>query len=270
MDAKYPIITDEICPICGNKIAIKFGKFGEFKACNNYPKCNYIVKEEEDNSNDTGILCPTCGKHNILKRVAKTGKNKGNIFYSCENFRKCKTIYNDMPTNEVCPNCGSMMLKDNEGNLYCSNRCNEVKEPEYACPICGKGHLVKRVASRGKNKGNVFYSCSNFPKCRAIYNDTPTDNVCPKCGSMMLSDKEGNLYCSKKCDEVNKTIKELPKPIIEEDSTEVICPKCNKGHIVKRVARFGANQGNSFYGCTNYPRCKNILTVEEYNKLKTK
>ena len=47
MDAKYPIMTDEKCPICGNPIAIKFGKFGEFKSCNNYPHCNYIVKRKK-------------------------------------------------------------------------------------------------------------------------------------------------------------------------------------------------------------------------------
>ncbi|MBQ9900134.1 MAG: type I DNA topoisomerase [Acholeplasmatales bacterium] len=269
MDAKYPIMTDEKCPICGNPIAIKFGKFGEFKSCNNYPHCNYIVKEEEEKSQDTGIICPICKTHHIFRRTAKTGKNKGNIFYSCENFRKCKTIYNDLPTNEVCPNCGSMMLKDNDGNLYCSNKCNEVKPVECACPQCKTGHLIERIASRGKNKGNKFYACSNFPKCRAIYNDLPTTETCPNCGSVMLKDSEGNLYCSNKCNATKSApAPELDKTYNENDN--VICPKCNVGHIVKRQARFGSNQGNYFYGCSNYPKCKNILSVDEYNKLKTK
>lgn len=37
------------------------------------------------------------------------------------------------------------------------------------CPRCG-GVLVLRTAGRGKNAGNKFYGCSNYPKCRFIQN----------------------------------------------------------------------------------------------------
>ena len=37
------------------------------------------------------------------------------------------------------------------------------------CPRCG-GKLVLRTAKRGDNKGNQFYGCSNYPKCRYIQN----------------------------------------------------------------------------------------------------
>jgi ssDNA-binding Zn-finger/Zn-ribbon topoisomerase 1 len=69
-----------------------------------------------------------------------------------------------------------------------------MEEPKevFICPECGKGHLVPRTAARGKNKGNTFYGCTNFPKCKVIIEDTPTHEVCPKCGSMMLKDKDGN------------------------------------------------------------------------------
>ena len=40
--------------------------------------------------------------------------------------------------------------------------------------------------------------------------------------------------------------------------------------MIKRVATKGKNAGNIFYGCSNYPRCKNVLTMEEYNSLITK
>ena len=33
------------------------------------------------------------------------------------------------------------------------------------CPKCG-GKMVERVARRGKNAGNTFWGCSNFPQCR--------------------------------------------------------------------------------------------------------
>jgi len=42
---------------------------------------------------------------------------------------------------------------------------NIVKEKESSCPKCGS-ELVLRVAKQGVNKGNQFYGCSSYPKCR--------------------------------------------------------------------------------------------------------
>ena len=39
------------------------------------------------------------------------------------------------------------------------------------CPRCG-GKLVKRMAQKGNNAGNLFYGCSNFPKCKFTKNIT--------------------------------------------------------------------------------------------------
>ncbi len=36
------------------------------------------------------------------------------------------------------------------------------------CPVCG-GKPVLRTASRGENAGKQFYGCSNFPKCRYVF-----------------------------------------------------------------------------------------------------
>jgi len=39
------------------------------------------------------------------------------------------------------------------------------KENQNSCPKC-RGELLLRVVKRGVNKGNEFYGCSNYPKCR--------------------------------------------------------------------------------------------------------
>src|SRR5262249_40060558 len=36
---RQEILTDEVCDKCGSKMAIKFGRFGQFLACTNYPEC---------------------------------------------------------------------------------------------------------------------------------------------------------------------------------------------------------------------------------------
>lgn len=38
------------------------------------------------------------------------------------------------------------------------------------------------------------------------------------------------------------------------------CPKCNVA-MTKRTARRGANAGNIFWGCTEYPRCRGIINI---------
>ena len=55
--------------------------------------------------------------------------------------------------------------------IHSSNR--QSIERDKRCPICG-GKLVVRTATKGENKGNQFYGCSNYPKClyiRDIIND---------------------------------------------------------------------------------------------------
>ncbi|HAS6144990.1 TPA: hypothetical protein I7118_22415 [Vibrio vulnificus] len=44
----------------------------------------------------------------------------------------------------------------------------EVTPPKNATPLCPSCHapLVMRTAKRGQNKGNQFYGCSSYPRCR--------------------------------------------------------------------------------------------------------
>lgn len=41
------------------------------------------------------------------------------------------------------------------------------KMQKAVCPLCG-AELVKRVATKGNNKGKEFWGCSRYPKCRYI------------------------------------------------------------------------------------------------------
>lgn len=39
-----------------------------------------------------------------------------------------------------------------------------------------------------------------------------------------------------------------------------ICPRCN-GEMIKRVAKTGARQGKSFYGCHQFPKCRGVVNM---------
>ena len=111
--------TGEECPNCGSPLVIRKGKYGEFVACSNYPKCKYIKQDE--NSVKEICDCPNC-KGKIIEKHSKRGK----VFYGCNNYPKCKTAYWDMPIGDKCPECGEMLV-DKKGKISCSS-CDFKKE----------------------------------------------------------------------------------------------------------------------------------------------
>ena len=112
MEKKQPEETGEICPECGNPLVKRKGKYGEFVACSNYPECKYIKQEEKEEN--VICDCPNCDGKIVEKK-----SRKGKVFFGCNNFPKCKTAYWDMPTGEVCPKCGKLLVV-NKDTIKCS------------------------------------------------------------------------------------------------------------------------------------------------------
>ncbi|MGL2810645.1 type I DNA topoisomerase, partial [Helicobacter pylori] len=53
--------TGQSCPKCGGELVKKNSRYGEFIACNNYPKCKYVKQTENANNEATQELCEKCG-----------------------------------------------------------------------------------------------------------------------------------------------------------------------------------------------------------------
>ena len=130
---------------------------------------------------------------------------------------------------------------------------------EDKCPKCGKA-LILRLGRKGK-----FIGCSGYPECDYTANvdkekniletEVVADRQCPDCGSP-LHIKVGRygkfIGCSNypKC----KFIEPLEKPF----DTNVKCPICHEGTMLKRKSRYGTY----FYSCSKYPKCKYIIGNE--------
>lgn len=99
-EAKPDVLLDETCPKCESKMAVKNGRFGEFTACSNYPKCKYIKMKE------TGVGCPECGKGKIVERKSKRGK----LFFGCDRYPDCQFVLWNRPVARACPDCASPYL----------------------------------------------------------------------------------------------------------------------------------------------------------------
>ena len=44
------------------------------------------------------------------------------------------------------------------------------------------------------------------------------------------------------------------------DAPAPICPKCGARMVLRTAAR-GPNAGGQFYGCANYPKCREVIAV---------
>ncbi|MBS6763242.1 MAG: NERD domain-containing protein [Clostridium sp.] len=48
----------------------------------------------------------------------------------------------------------------------------------------------------------------------------------------------------------------------EYQENNQVCPRCG-GKLILRTAKKGANAGNHFYGCSNFPKCRYVCNAEE-------
>ena len=102
--------TDVVCDKCGRNMVVKVGRFGKFLACPGYPEC----KNTKPLVFKTSAKCPECGGDVIEKKT-----RKGTSFYGCSNYPDCNFMTWDLPTDDVCHECGKSLFRKKGGVLYC-------------------------------------------------------------------------------------------------------------------------------------------------------
>ena len=201
--------TEEKCERCGSPLVLKWGKHGSFFACSAYKKddptsCTF-TKENPVNLTDLDTAempetsqeeyCENCGRLMVLKR-GRFGQ-----FMACTGYPDCKTTRRldqgrkvpDVALEETCPQCGrNLVLRHGRYGEFIS--CSGYPECKYIkqnligvkCPQCKDGDLAEKKARR---RGNIFYGCTNYPKCDFTSAYKPVAEACPKCGSPYLLEK---------------------------------------------------------------------------------
>jgi DNA topoisomerase-1 len=148
--------TDVTCPECGAetgaKMVKKWGRNGQFMACERYPKCKCSMPLEEEHQENVkiaeGVKCDLCGADMVVK-AGRFGK-----FYGCTNYPKCKGV---KPI--------TLGIK---------------------CPKCKEGEIVERKGGKGRR---TFYGCTRYPDCDFITNYMPVIQDCTNCGNNYLVKK---------------------------------------------------------------------------------
>lgn len=107
--------TGDLCEKCGHPMVLKFGRFGKFEACSNFPECRntkpYLVK--------LGIACPNDGGELVERRT-----KKGRVFYGCANYPACEWSSWKRPLPQPCPHCQGMLVQKSRNWAQCLN-CEE-------------------------------------------------------------------------------------------------------------------------------------------------
>ncbi|GAA9312682.1 type I DNA topoisomerase [Helicobacter pylori] len=154
--------TGQSCPKCGGELVKKNSRYGEFIACNNYPKCKYIKQTENANDGAKQESCEKCGGE-MVQKFSRNG-----AFLACNNYPECK----------------------NTKSLKNTPNANEIIEG-VKCPECGGDIALKR------SKKGSFYGCNNYPKCNFLSNHKPINKRCEKCHYLMSE----RIYRKKKAHE---------------------------------------------------------------------
>ncbi len=154
--------TGQSCPKCGGELVKKNSRYGEFIACNNYPKCKYIKQTENANDGANQELCEKCGGE-MVQKFSRNG-----AFLACNNYPECK----------------------NTKSLKNTPNAKEIIEG-VKCPECGGDIALKR------GKKGSFYGCNNYPKCHFLSNHKPINKRCEKCHYLMSE----RIYRKKKAHE---------------------------------------------------------------------
>ncbi len=157
--------TGQSCPKCGGELVKKNSRYGEFIACNNYPKCKYIKQTENANNEAKQELCEKCGGE-MVQKFSRNG-----AFLACNNYPECK----------------------NTKSLKNTPNAKETIEG-VKCPECGGDIALKR------SKKGSFYGCNNYPKCNFLSNHKPINKRCEKCHYLMSE----RIYRKKKAHECIK------------------------------------------------------------------
>ncbi len=114
-------VSDELCDVCGRKMAIKYGPHGKFLACPGFPECRSTKPYFEK----IGVACPKCGKEVVIRKT-----KKGRKYYGCEAIPECDFMVWQRPSKQKCERCGGVMLVKGNKLVCADEQCGFVKKTE--------------------------------------------------------------------------------------------------------------------------------------------
>ena len=258
--------TEEICDKCGAPLILKWGKFGSFYSCSNFTKTKPITVAQ-----------------NALKKSPRTAVKK--VLDTFQFPMHVKVMEGEATDSNTEVQDKAELLKALQAGAGTGRKlvvepqtCDFTKEnfaakpdlsspgsqdaeqEEEFCDNCGRTMVLRN------GPWGPFMACPGYnedPPCKTIRKlsqkvqskpPVQLEEPCPKCGKPLLQ-RDGQygefIACSgyPKCKYVKQELLDVP------------CPKCGAEVAVRKNRR-----GDTFYGCTRYPKCdftSNLKLVNE-------
>ena len=115
-----PEETGEVCEKCGSPMIVKWGRFGRFIACSNFPEC----RNTKSYTAKIGVNCPECSGELVERKT-----RKGRTFFGCNGYPECEFSVWNRPVPEPCPECGGLLVEAGKNKHKCT-KCETIFEPE--------------------------------------------------------------------------------------------------------------------------------------------
>jgi DNA topoisomerase I len=103
------------CPKCGHELVIRWGRYGKFISCSNFPECRHTEAWLEK----IGVSCPKDGGDLVERKT-----RKGRTFYACANYPECDFTSWKLPLPKPCPECGGLLVVAKKNVAQCM-QCEE-------------------------------------------------------------------------------------------------------------------------------------------------
>jgi DNA topoisomerase-1 len=247
--------TDEICEKCGAPLILKWGKFGSFYSCSNFTKVKPITVAQGPLKKDPKAA---------VKKVLDTFTFPMYVKAMNEDVIESNTKVEDkaglMEALQGAAGQGNKLVVEPESCDFTkenfaskpdlnSPEAQDAEQEEEFCDNCGRTMVLRN------GPWGPFMACPGYnddPPCKTIRKLTQKvqskppvvlEEACPKCGKPLLQ-RDGQygefIACSgyPKCKYVKQELLDVP------------CPKCGGEVAVRKNKR-----GDTFYGCTRYPKC---------------
>jgi len=254
------IPTDIPCPQCGAQLAIKWGRNGEFLACQRHPDCSFTGDLARDGEGrvqlaakpqlaDGEQTCDKCGRPMAIKQ------SRFGPFLACTGYPECKN------TRQV--------QQARDGTLSVAEQVTD-----FRCPKCDKPMIRK------KGRFGPYLACTDYPDCNTIQkldrNGQPkppaqvTDQVCAECGRPLVL-RQGRygpfLSCMgyPQCRTIVKLEAGAPPPRILSDE-EVAALKIEPVKRTKSTAKSKTSATKSGSGATKASADKATKTTKATTK----
>ena len=247
--------SDEICDTCGAPLILKWGKFGSFYSCSNFTKLKPMaVSAAAWKKSPKEVIAKVAEKFG-QPQLKLRGLDESGAEQSSEVFepkRLQAELAKVMPVwKKVTVEADSCdFTKENfsaKPDLQTAD--GQEEEQEEFCDNCGRVMVLRN------GPWGPFMACPGYnedPPCKTIRKLTQKvqskppvqlEEPCPKCGKPLLQ-RDGQYGEFIACSGYPKC------KYVKQDLLDVPCPKCG-GEVAVRKNR----RGDTFYGCTRYPKC---------------